>query len=387
MQYRTFGNTGWDVSVLGFGAMRLPTLEGEQFQIDEPEAIRMIRHAVDNGVNYIDTAYMYHMGASEKLVGKAIKDGYREKVKVATKLPVRSVEKKEDPDRILNEQLEKLDIDTIDFYLFHGMSQDGWAKVKKFDLLNWAEKQMADGKIARLGFSFHDEYDVFKEIIDGYDNWVLAQVLYNYMDYNVQAGRKGVEYAAGKGVPIVVMEPLRGGLLAKEPPKPVADLWASAARQQQPVEWAFQWIWSQPEVAMALSGMSTFEQVEENLEIASNVKLHSMTAKELALIDKVRDSFRGLRPVKCTNCKYCLPCPSGVDIPAVFQIYDDSVMYDDPAIGKFRYNMPFGLNMDMRADKCTDCGQCLEKCPMKIQIPDWLKKAHEAMYQEAPPAH
>ncbi|MCJ7604920.1 MAG: aldo/keto reductase [Dehalococcoidales bacterium] len=386
MQYRTFGDTGWDVSVLGFGAMRLPTLEGDQSKIDEPEAIRMIRHAVDNGVNYIDTAYLYHMGQSEVLVGKAIKDGYREKVRIATKLPVRMLEKKEDPDRMLAEQLERLDIDKIDFYLLHGLSKDGWAKVKEYDILNWAEKQMAAGKISRLGFSFHDEYEVFQEIIDGYDNWVLAQVLYNFMDFKEQAGHKGVKYAAGKGIPIVVMEPLRGGLLAKEPPKPVKEMWAAADRQQKPVEWAFQWVWSQPEVPMALSGMSTYEQVEENLEIAAKAKLHSMTADELKLIDKVRETYRSLRPVKCTNCKYCVPCPSGVDIPAVFQIYDDSIMYDDPGIGKFRYNGPFGINQDNRADKCTECGECLEKCPMSIQIPDWLKKAHEAMYQEGPPA-
>ena len=386
MQYRRFGDTGWDVSVLGFGAMRLPTLEGDQSKINEPEAIRMIRHAVDNGVNYIDTAYLYHMGKSEVLVGKAIKDGYREKVRVATKLPVRMLEKKEDPDRMLNEQLERLEIDKIDFYLLHGLSKDGWAKVKEYDILNWAEKQMAAGKISRLGFSFHDEYEVFQEIIDGYDNWVLAQILYNFMDFTVQAGHKGVKYAAGKGIPIVVMEPLRGGLLAKEPPKPVAEMWAAADRQQKPVEWAFQWVWSQPEVPMALSGMSTYEQVEENLELASQAKLHSITADELKLIDKVRETYRSLRPVKCTNCKYCVPCPSGVDIRAVFQIYDDSVMYDDPGVGKFRYNGPFGINQDNRADKCTECGECLEKCPMNSQIPDWLKKAHEAMYQEGPPA-
>jgi predicted aldo/keto reductase-like oxidoreductase len=387
MQYRKLGNTGWDVSILGFGAMRLPTLDNDNAKIDEPEAIRMIRHAFDNGVNYIDTAYMYHMGNSERVVGKALKDGYREKVHVTTKLPVRMMEKKEDADRILNEQMEKLDVNKLDIYLFHGLSKDGWQKVQDFKLISWAEKQMAAGKFDRLGFSFHDEYPVFEEIVTGYDNWVFSQILYNFMDWKVQAGERGVKLASSRGVPIVVMEPLRGGLLAREAPEPVKEMWASTARQQEPVEWAFQWVWSQPEVALALSGMSTFEQVEQNLGIASRVKLHSMTADELKLIDKVRDAYRSLRPVKCSNCKYCMPCPNGVDIPTIFQLYDDSVMYGDPEIGRFRYNGPFGIDQNMRADKCTECGECLEKCPMHIQIPDQLKVAHAAMYLENPPAH
>jgi predicted aldo/keto reductase-like oxidoreductase len=385
MKYRKFGSLDWEVSQLGFGAMRLPTIGEDQSKIDESEAIRMIHHAFDNGVNYIDTAYMYHMGNSERVVGKALKGGYREKVRVVTKLPARMLEKAEDCDRILGEQMEKLDIDSIDFYLLHGLGKDSWAKVKEFDVLNWAEKQMARGRIGRLGFSFHDEYSVFKEIIDAYDNWVLAQVLYNFMDMNDQAGRRGVEYAAGKGIAVVVMEPLRGGLLAKEPPEPVARLWETASQKLRPVEWAFRWVWNQPEISMALSGMSAMEQVVENLEIVDRCEAGMLTEDELKLIDKVRDTYRSLRPVKCSNCKYCTPCPNGVDIPAVFQIYDDSVMYQDPWIGQFRYNGPFGINQEQRADKCTECGECLEKCPQHIDIPDWLKKAHEALYMATPP--
>jgi predicted aldo/keto reductase-like oxidoreductase len=384
MKYRRFGSLDWEVSALGFGAMRLPIIGEDHSNIDEAEAIRMIRYAADHGVNYIDTAYLYHMGKSEVLVGKALKDGYREKMKVVTKLPVRNVEKAEDFDRILGEQLQRLDVDKIDFYLLHGLNKEGWEKVRDFGVLDWAEKQMAAGKFGRLGFSFHDEYDVFKEIIDYYDNWVLAQVQYNFMDYKTQATRKGVEYAAGKGIAVVVMEPLRGGLLTREPPEPVAKIWAAASHKLEPVEWAFHWVWDQPEISVALSGMSTMEQVVQNVEIASVSGGGVLTKDDQAVIEKVRKAYRDLRPVQCSGCRYCVPCPNGVDIPAVFQIYDDSVMYADPKIGQFRYNGPFGIDQDKRADNCTECGECLEKCPQSIDIPSWLKKAHEALYSATP---
>jgi len=386
MQYRKFGKLDWEVSTLGFGAMRLPVINEEQAKIDEPEAIRMIRYAADNGVNYIDSAYMYHMGHSEGLVGKALKDGYREKMKVATKLPARMIEKPEDFDRILGEQLEQLDIDMIDFYLLHGLNKEGWHKVRDFGVLKWAEEQMAKGRIGRLGFSFHDEYTVFKEIVDAYDNWVLAQVQYNYMDENEQAGRRGVEYAAGRGIAVVVMEPLRGGKLSKEPPAPVAKVWDSAASRLSSVEWAWRWIWNQPEISVALSGMSTMEQVVENVALADRFGVGNLTPEELKLYDKVREAYNSLSPVPCTNCRYCMPCPNNVEIPRIFQLYNDAIMYDDMRTGRFMYNGPFAFQPDQRADNCIECGECLEKCPQNIDIPDWLKKAHEALYQEMPPA-
>ncbi len=385
MKYRKFGKLDWEVSALGFGAMRLPVINEDQAKIDDPEAIRMIRYAADNGVNYIDSAYMYHMGQSEVLVGRALKDGYREKMKVATKLPARMIEKAEDFDRILGEQLQRLDIDMIDFYLLHGLSKESWPTVRDFGVLKWAEEQMAKGRIGRLGFSFHDEYEVFKEIIDAYDNWVLAQVQYNYMDVNEQAGRRGVEYAAGKGLAVVVMEPLRGGKLSKNPPKPVAEVLAGAPRQLKAVEWAWRWIWDQPEISVALSGMSAMEQVVENVKIAGRTGAGNLSADEMKLYDKVREAYNSLSPVPCTNCRYCVPCPNNVEIPRIFQLYNDAVMYDDIRTGQFMYNGPFGFTPDQRADNCVECEECLEKCPQNIEIPDWLKKAHEALYQEMPP--
>ena len=386
MKYRKFGSLDWEASVLGFGAMRLPVINGDPTNVDEPEAIRMIRRALDGGVNYIDSAYIYHMRNSERVVGKALKDGYREKARVATKLPTRMIEKPEDFDRAFGEQLEKLDMGKIDFYLLHGLDKETWRKVRDFGILKWAEKQMADGKIGQLGFSFHDEYDVFQEIVDSYDSWVLAQVQYNFMDVNEQAGRKGVEYAAGKRIAVVVMEPLRGGLLTKDPPPDaVAEVWVKAEKKRKPVEWAFQWIWDQPEIAVVLSGMSTMEQVEENLEIAGRAEAGVMTDADLEIIDQVRKAYRGIRPVKCTACQYCMPCPNNVDIPTCFQMYDDAMMYNDTWTGQFRYNDSFGIDQERRADKCTECGECLEKCPQSIQIPDWLKKVHATLYSDNPP--
>jgi predicted aldo/keto reductase-like oxidoreductase len=386
MQFRRFGKLDWKVSALGFGAMRLPVLTEDQSKIDEPEAIKMIRYAADNGVNYIDSAYMYHMGQSEVLVGKALKDGYRQKMKVVTKLPARMIEKAEDFDRILGEQLKKLDVDKIDFYLLHGLDKVGWTKVRDFGVLKWAEAQMAKGRFDRLGFSFHDSYEVFKEIVDSYDNWVLAQVLYNYMDENEQAGRRGVEYAASKGLAVVVMEPLRGGRLAKSPPpKPVVDVIARARRKMTNVAWALNWVWNQPEISVALSGMSTMQQVVDNVKIAGKSRPGFFSPADLRVIARIKAAYKSLSPIPCSSCRYCQPCPNNVEIPRVFQIYNDAVMYDDMQTGKFMYNGPFGIPQDQRADQCVECGECLEKCPQKIDIPEWLKKAHAALYMAVPP--
>jgi predicted aldo/keto reductase-like oxidoreductase len=385
MQYRKFGKLDWKVSALGFGAMRLPVIDGANNNIDVPEAIKMIRYAFDNGVNYIDSAYLYHGGNSERIVGQALKDGYREKVKVATKLPVRSVNSESDPDRIFNEQLERLQLEKIDFYLLHGLNKQGWDKAKKFNIIQWAEDKMAKGLIEHFGFSFHDEFDVFKEIIDGYDNWTFCQVQYNFMDIEYQAGRRGVEYAASKDLGIVVMEPLRGGLLGKQPPDQIVRAWETAPKKRTPVEWALLWVWNQPEISVALSGMSTMQQVVENVASADIAKPSLLTDEELSLIDRVREAYYGLCPVPCTGCGYCMPCPNGVDIPRIFKVLNEVVMYNDPRIGRMRYSGPMGIPEHQRADQCMQCQDCLMLCPQQIDIPYWLMKAHEVLGKQPPP--
>jgi len=374
MNYRTFGRLGWKISILGFGAMRLPVIDDNMEKIDEPMAKKMIRYAIDNGVNYVDTAYPYHMGKSEVLVGKALKDGYREKVKLVTKLPMMHVTKKQDFDMYLNEQLKRLDQDHVDIYILHGMMKPLWELAKKLDVFTWAEKAIAGGRIGNLGFSFHDRYEVFKEMVDGYDKWAMCQIQYNYMDEKHQAGTKGLKYAAGKGIPVVIMEPVRGGQLSN-PPESVKKIFDQSGVDRSPSAWALNWVWSHPEVNLTLSGMSTMDQVIENVKSASKPDAGKLSREEFAVVEKVRKAFRKLSPILCTGCGYCQPCPNGVAIPRIFEMYNDAVIYNAPQNPKMGYN--FFLSPEMRGDNCKVCNECLEKCPQKLPIPDLLKKAHE----------
>jgi len=287
VRYRRFGELDWKVSALGFGTMRLPVIGGDPANVDEDEAIRMIRYAVDNGVNYIDSAYPYHRGNSEVVLGKALEGGYREKVRVATKMPTWLVKSHEDMDRFLDEQLRRLKTDCIDFYLLHSLDKSRWHSLLDLKVFDWAEKALADGRIQRLGFSFHDTYEVFKEIVDGYDNWTLCQIQYNYVDIDNQAGTKGLKYAASKGLAVVIMEPIAGGMLAVNPPKAVQDIWDEAEIKRTPAEWALQWVWNQPEVSVVLSGMSSMQQVIENVERATLTGPYTLTSQEQDFISMV----------------------------------------------------------------------------------------------------
>jgi predicted aldo/keto reductase-like oxidoreductase len=373
MKYRKFGSLDWEVSVLGFGAMRLPIIGKDPSHVDEPKAIEMIRHAIDHGVNYIDTAYTYHEKHGEIVVGKALSNGYREKVKLATKLPSWLVENPDDFDRFLDEQLEKLQTDHIDFYLLHALNTTYWSKLRDWEVINWAEGVIADGRIQYLGFSFHDDFEVFKDIVDAYDRWTFCQIQYNFIDIEYQAGTKGLQYAANKGLAVVIMEPLRGGQLTAKIPKSVADLWESAVVRRTPADWALQWIWNHSEVSVLLSGMSNKQHVIENLDNADRSGADKLFGEELILIDKVREEYRGLAPVPCTNCKYCMPCPNGVEIADILEYYNDAIIYDDPRAPRFLYH---SLSKDKQANNCVECFECEEKCPQGIPISEYLKKAH-----------
>ncbi len=374
MQYRNFGKLDWKVSALGFGCMRLPTADGGRLSssVLEDEAVRMIRHAIDNGVNYVDTAHPYHGGRSEIVLGKALLGGYREKVKLATKLPVWTIESAADFDRILGEQLQKLQTDHIDCYLLHALSGERWdGIVLKHNLLERAEAALADGRIRHLGFSFHDEYASFERIVKGSDLWSFCQIQYNYMDTENQAGRRGLKLAADKGLAVVVMEPLLGGRLV-DPPKDVRETMESSAVRRSPAQWALEWLWDQPEVSVVLSGMSTMAQVEENLGLAERSRTHSFGEADLALIARVAEQYRARTVIPCNRCNYCMPCPNGVDIPENFDLFNYAHLFDDTATARLKYQHFF--DEKKRANLCIACGTCEELCPQKIAISEWMPK-------------
>lgn len=380
MQYRSFGKLGLDVSILGFGCMRLPLMPGvdgsepDSGRIDEAEAIKMVRYAIDNGVNYIDTAYPYHRGSSEVLVGKALKDGYREKVMLATKLPVWLLKTKEDFDKYLDEQLEKLQTDHIDFYLLHALGKERWNTVKELDVLGSLKKAIESGKVKHAGFSFHDDISFFRTILDSFD-WGMCQIMFNYMED--REWEKHITYAHSKEIGVVVMEPLLGGKLANIPPVEVGKIWQDSGYDRSPADWSFRWIFNHPGVTLALSGMSTMEQVVENLEIVDNCLPDSLSEKELKTIEKVRELYTSLTKVKCTSCEYCLPCPNNVSIPQIFSYYNEAAAYNIHKESAKNYS---GLKQSGKdASLCVECGKCEEVCPQKLPIMRHLKEAHESL--------
>ena len=379
MPYRKFGKIGKEVSVLGFGCMRLPTLDGnpQSEKIDEAATVRMIRRAVDAGVNYVDTAYPYHNGRSEVVAGMALRDGYRARVMLATKSPVWLIAKPADFDAYLNEQLARLETEHIDVYLFHALNTERWEKiVLAHDLLARAEAAVKDGRIGHIGFSFHDGGPAFRTIVDGYGGWSACQIQYNYMDTENQAGTAGLKYAAAKGLGIVVMEPLLGGRLAV-PPKEAAEVFRGSSRGWSPAEWALQWVWNEPDVSTVLSGMKAMEQVEENLRAMARSGIGSLGPADLELVDRARKILRERAPIPCTVCGYCRPCPQGVDIPRCLGLYNDAVMYEDLDFPRGIYGrfVPEGE----RASACTACRECEAKCPQGIAISECMPEVDSVL--------
>jgi predicted aldo/keto reductase-like oxidoreductase len=353
--------------------MRLPTL-GNRSEIDESTATDMLHYAIDRGVNYVDTAWFYHGGNSERFVGKALKGPYRQKVKIATKLPVRIVETAKDFDRYLNEQLEKLQTEHVEFYLLHGLRKESWRRVKSLDVLEWAEGAVRDGRIGHLGFSIHDDFDGFKEIIDGYDRWDLCLIQHNYMNESTQAGTRGLKYAAERGLAVAIMEPLLGGGLANQPGS-ILEIWREAGHPRTPADWAFQWLWNKPQVSVVLSGMSAMEQVRQNIESAERSGIGTLTDEELRLVERVRDRYAEIRPIPCTQCGYCMPCPHAVDIPMNLDLYNTGVMFEQLESSKMRYRIR--LSNRASAEVCVHCLECEDKCPQSIPISEWMSRIAE----------
>jgi predicted aldo/keto reductase-like oxidoreductase len=385
MQYRPMGSLDWQVSALGFGAMRLPTKRFNKLAVDKQEAIRIIRRGIDAGINYVDTAWFYHLGDSEKAVGEALKDGYREKVKLVDKFPTPLGRKPEDFERYLHAQLERLQTDYLDVYLLHTLDRGGFDKVKRLGYIDRLEKARSEGLIRHVGFSFHDTLPVWKEIIDFHD-WDVAQMQYNYMDTCIQATTEGLEYAASKGIAVVIMEPLKGGRLAN-PPAEALEVMRASGIDRTPVDWALQFLWNRPEVSVVLSGMSTMRQVEENCASADISGIGTLTENEQDTIERLAEVYRSKIVVPCTACRYCMPCPYGVDIPGNFAALNNMQLGNH---GYFRFKTKRSVRKlarstaQLNASKtngsvalCTKCRRCVEKCPQHIDIPVELEKVTE----------
>jgi len=379
MRYRKLGKTNLEASILGFGAMRLPMVGDPgglagfdpKIPIDEARADKMVQYALDKGVNYFDTAYGYHGGKSESYLGKVLHP-VRNKVLIASKLPVWNIQKTEDFERIFQEQLGKLQTDYLDVYLIHSINTIQWEKMKGLGVLEFLGKLKADGRIRAAGFSFHDEIKIFKKVIDAYD-WDVTQIQYNFYDQDYQAGREGMRYAAGRGIGVVIMEPLRGGKIVNRIPNEVQRIWDGAAIKRTPVEWGMRWVWNHPEADVVLTGSSSLDQLRENIAIIKDAEPNSLTAEELDMFDRARAVYRSKLKVDCTSCAYCMPCPNGVDIPSNFQLYNEMFLFDDKEFSSFFYNNL--MDEGQRAVNCIECGVCSEKCPQNIDIVKELKEA------------
>ncbi len=377
MNYVKFGKHPFEVSRFGLGCMRFPQTKNDKGEdiIDEPKAIEMVRYAIDHGVNYIDTAYAY--AGSEVVVGKALQDGYREKVILVTKLPTWLIKDKSDMPKLLEEQLKRLQTDYIDIYLLHNLYAENWDIVKKFDAIEGMKEFKAAGKIKYIAFSMHERLDHWKEIIDTFD-WDMAMMQYNYFDKYNQAGVEGLKYASDKGLPVVIMESLRGGMLAMDPPPEVANALALVSGSSY-AEKAFRWLYDQPECTVMLSGCSSLEQLKENIEIFSKAEVNVLTEDEKKQFDIAREEWNKKTLVPCTACGYCMPCPKNVDIPEIFEIYNNTARVIEKSQGQsWLYNQVL-QSSKTDASQCVECGKCEGHCPQRIEIIKKLKEAHTAL--------
>ena len=374
MNYRSLSKKiEFKPSALGFGLMRLPLKEDNTPDVEE--AVKMVRYAVDNGVNYLDTAYMYHGGESEKIMANVLKDGYRKKVRIADKMPLWMVKEESDLDKIFFDQMKKLEVDKIDFYLLHALSKESIPLFKRFNLIDWMKKKKNDGLIDYMGFSFHDKYPIFKKIIDLTD-WDVCLMQFNIIDIKHQAGLKGLEYAHDRGVGIIVMEALRGGQLTMSVPHDIKKMWANMAKlcdmkEYNPAQFMLNYVWNYYQVGCVISGMSNMEQVKQNLEYAKNSVPDSITEPLHRLYKDIRKAYLDKIVINCTKCDYCKICPQKIAIPYIFDQTNEISRYQSSRTPMFRYNF---LEESQRANKCTNCRKCVSMCPQKLDIPELIRK-------------
>ena len=371
MKYRTMGKLGIETSAFGLGCMRFNGAASGDSIIDEKKAISLIRKAIDGGVTYLDTAYVYLDKTSEIVLGKALLDGYRDRVRIATKMPMEYVHNREEMENLLESELKKLQTDHIDFYLMHGINKEKWEYFKSIGAREFFNDMKAAGKINYKCFSFHGSYEDFEYVLNDWD-WDMVQIQYNFMDVDNQAGTRGLKLAGEKGIPVVIMEGLLGGRLSRAPEN-VQALYDSFPVRRSAVEWAFRWLCNHPEVSVVLSGCNEASQIEQNLEIFDRCEAGIMDEEELRLMENVRKAYISRTKIGCTGCKYCMPCPNGVNIPGVFSAWNNVSLYDvDP---KTDWNLKQIKEKDCGADHCIGCGACEAACPQHLSIIEGLQKA------------
>ena len=377
MNYRTNPKTGRKHSLLGFGALRFPPMKEDPGRIDEEESIRMLRYAIDHGVNYIDTAYTYLDGKSEELLAEALKDGYGDKVAVATKLPSMMLAKAEEHEKYLETSLRRLKRDNLEFYLLHGITERYWPTIQKLDTVSFIQKKKEEGVVKNIGFSFHGEtFAIFKEVID-FAPWDCVQIQLNYMDANIQAGIKGLEYAASKGLAVIIMEPLKGGKLTTNIPQQILDLMDTLEVKRTPADWGLRWVANRPEVTTILSGMSTMDQVKENIDILSDADAGCLSEKEIAILARVAEEYSKLIAYQCTGCAYCRSgCPKKIEIPRIIGMLNDASIYNAYERAKFDINH----FIRQPPSTCVVCKKCEDVCPQHLKISDIMKEA--AQYED-----
>ncbi|MDD6190716.1 MAG: aldo/keto reductase [Firmicutes bacterium] len=366
---------GNKLSVLGYGCMRFPKKAG---RIDMKSAEKQVLAAVEGGVNYFDTAYIYP--GSEGALGEILhKNGIRDRVYIATKLPHYLIKGRESLDKMFNEQLRRLQTDYVDYYLMHMLTDaETWERLKELGIEDWINEKKACGEIRQVGFSYHGNSDMFCSLIDAWD-WDFCMIQYNYMDENSQAGRKGLKYAAGKGIPVMVMEPLRGGKLVERLPREAREIFEEHHVKYTPVQWALKWLWNQPEVSVVLSGMNSEEMIRDNIETAGNTAPGELTSDDEDMLRRVVKAINSKMKVECTGCGYCMPCPNNVDIPGTFAAYNRK--FQEGSYSAFiEYLMCTALRKNSTAaSNCSGCGKCEKHCPQNIRIRDKIREAGKSL--------
>ena len=380
MQYRELVKNREKVSLLSYGCMRFPS---KAMNIDKEKTFEQLKYAFDEGVNYFDTAYFYHKGKSEVVLGEFIKKfDIRDKIFIADKLPAFMVNKKEDIRKFFSTQLKRLDTSYIDYYLMHMLSSlEDWNRLKSFGIIEFIDEKKKTGEIVNVGFSFHGRPEEFIKILEDY-NWDFCQIQFNYLDTKTQAGEKGLLRAYELGVGVVIMEPLRGGLLASKAPTKVKDIINHDKEKLSPAYWGLRFIMNYKEVATVLSGMNDIDHIKENVDVANNTLPDSLNETQIGLLDKVKNVYDELTKVPCTACNYCMPCPFGVDIPGTFSDYNSKYFFGKFTMSRFMYiGKSIGFLGDKKsgANQCVACGKCAKHCPQNIDIPAKLKEAHREL--------